>query len=50
MGVHMIGLHAADLIHTFSNAISSGQTLRDLQFTVAAHPTVSEVRWEGGSR
>jgi dihydrolipoamide dehydrogenase len=43
MGVHIIGLHAADLIHEASNAIATNQTLRDIKFNVHAHPTLSEV-------
>lgn len=44
LGVHMIGLHSADNIHEFSNAMNMGQTLGDLKFNVHAHPTVAEVR------
>ena len=43
LGVHLIGLHAADLIHEFSNAVAMKQTVQDLKFNVHAHPTVSEV-------
>jgi dihydrolipoamide dehydrogenase len=43
LGVHIIGLHAADLIHEASNAIATGQTVQDLKFAVHAHPTLSEV-------
>ena len=43
VGVHMIGLHSADNIHEFSNAMNMGLTLRDLKFNVHAHPTVAEV-------
>ncbi|WPT14277.1 Dihydrolipoyl dehydrogenase 1 [Picochlorum sp. SENEW3] len=43
LGVHLIGLHAADLIHEFSNAISMKIPVQDLTFAVHAHPTVSEV-------
>eukprot|EP00798_Chlamydomonas_sp_ICE-L_P022242 gene22242-29311_t len=43
LGVHIIGLHAADLIHEASNAIATGQTVNDLKFNVHAHPTLSEV-------
>lgn len=46
LGVHMIGLHSADNIHEFSNAMNMGQTLRDLKFNVHAHPTVAEVNEE----
>ena len=43
LGVHIIGLHAADLIHEASNAIALGQTVQDLKFAVHAHPTLAEV-------
>lgn len=43
LGVHIIGLHAADLIHEASNAIATGQTVGDIKFAVHAHPTLSEV-------
>eukprot|EP00245_Coleochaete_scutata_P005085 TRINITY_DN18368_c0_g1_i1.p1 TRINITY_DN18368_c0_g1~~TRINITY_DN18368_c0_g1_i1.p1 ORF type:complete len:586 (+),score=143.85 TRINITY_DN18368_c0_g1_i1:96-1853(+) len=43
LGVHIIGLHAADLIHEASNAMALGQTVQDLKFAVHAHPTLSEV-------
>ena len=44
LGVHMMGLHSADNIHEFSNAMNMGMTLKDLKFNVHAHPTVAEVR------
>lgn len=43
LGVHIFGLHAADLIHEASNAIATGQTVQDIKFNVHAHPTLSEV-------
>jgi dihydrolipoamide dehydrogenase len=43
LGVHIIGLHAADLIHEASNAVATKQTLRDIKFNIHAHPTLSEV-------
>lgn len=43
LGVHVIGLHAADLIHEASNAIATKQTVVDLKFAVHAHPTLSEM-------
>lgn len=46
LGVHMIGLHSADNIHEFSNAMNMGQSLRELKFNVHAHPTVAEVNEE----
>ena len=38
-----IGLHAADLIHEASNAVSTGQRVQDIKFCVHSHPTLSEV-------
>lgn len=46
LGVHMMGLHSADNIHEFSNAMNMGLGLRDLKFNVHAHPTVAEVNEE----
>ncbi|XP_019187995.1 PREDICTED: dihydrolipoyl dehydrogenase 2, chloroplastic-like isoform X2 [Ipomoea nil] len=43
LGVHIIGLHAADLIHEASNAIAMGTRIQDIKFAVHAHPTLSEV-------
>jgi dihydrolipoamide dehydrogenase len=43
LGVHIFGLHAADLIHEASNAVATKQTVRDIKFNVHAHPTLSEV-------
>eukprot|EP00803_Ostreobium_quekettii_P009717 evm.model.scf_343.7 EVM.evm.TU.scf_343.7 scf_343:49724-51340(+) len=43
LGVHIIGLHAADLIHEASNALGMGQTVDQLKFNVHTHPTLSEV-------
>ncbi|KAH9611296.1 hypothetical protein KSS87_023658 [Heliosperma pusillum] len=43
LGVHIFGLHAADLIHEASNAIALGTRIQDLQLVVHAHPTLSEV-------
>ncbi|KAM7470020.1 hypothetical protein LguiA_008203 [Lonicera macranthoides] len=43
LGVHIFGLHAADLIHEASNAIALGTRIQDLKFAVHAHPTLSEV-------
>ncbi|KMZ76231.1 Dihydrolipoyl dehydrogenase [Zostera marina] len=43
LGVHILGLHAADLIHEASNAIAMGMKLQDIKFAVHAHPTLSEV-------
>jgi len=43
LGVHIIGLHAADLIHEASNALATKQTILDIKFNVHAHPTLSEI-------
>ena len=43
LGVHILGLHAADLIHEASNAIAMGTSLQQLKDAVHAHPTLSEV-------
>eukprot|EP00210_Caulerpa_lentillifera_P004950 g4724.t1 len=43
LGLHIIGLHAADLIHEASNAVATRQTVKDIKFNVHAHPTLSEV-------
>ncbi|KAI5650899.1 hypothetical protein M9H77_36904 [Catharanthus roseus] len=43
LGVHIFGLHAADLIHEASNAIALGVHIQDIKFAVHAHPTLSEV-------
>eukprot|EP01018_Ginkgo_biloba_P027208 Gb_37746 [translate_table: standard] len=43
LGVHILGLHAADLIHEASNAIAMGTRVQDIKFAVHAHPTLSEV-------
>lgn len=43
LGVHILGLHAADLIHEASNAIAMNRTVNDIKFAVHAHPTLSEV-------
>ncbi|GFP87915.1 dihydrolipoyl dehydrogenase 1 chloroplastic [Phtheirospermum japonicum] len=43
LGVHIFGLHAADLIHEASNAIAMGTRVQDIKFAVHAHPTLSEV-------
>merc|ERR1719426_98094 len=43
LGVHIVGLHAADLIQECSNAINAGSTLEDLSMMVHTHPTLCEV-------
>lgn len=36
LGVHIIGLHAADLIQECSNAVAAGTTVRELSMMVSA--------------
>ncbi|XP_015076244.1 dihydrolipoyl dehydrogenase 1, chloroplastic-like isoform X1 [Solanum pennellii] len=43
LGVHIFGMHAADLIHEASNAIALRTSVQDIKFAVHAHPTLSEV-------
>ncbi|MFQ5895903.1 MAG: dihydrolipoyl dehydrogenase, partial [Nitrospinota bacterium] len=42
LGVHIVGDHAADLVHEAALAIRSGLTVADLARTVHAHPTLAE--------
>ncbi len=50
LGVHIIGLHASDLIHEASAAIANRQTVHTLAHLVHAHPTLSEVLDEAYKR
>lgn len=43
LGVHIFGLHAADLIQEAANAIAERRSVRELAFSVHTHPTLSEV-------
>ena len=43
LGMWIMGLHAADLIHEASNAINQGTKVSELKFAVHAHPTLAEV-------
>ena len=43
LGMWIMGLHAADLIHEASNAVNQGMKASDLKFAVHAHPTLAEV-------
>ena len=43
LGVHIIGIHAADLIQECSNAVSAGTTVEELSMMVHTHPTLCEV-------
>ena len=50
LGVHIIGIHASDLIHEASAAIRDRQTVQKLATIVHAHPTLSEVLDEAYKR
>jgi dihydrolipoamide dehydrogenase len=50
LGVHILGLHAADLIQEAANAIAQRQSVRNLAFLVHTHPTLSEVLDEAYKR
>ena len=50
LGVHIFGMHAADLIHEASAAIAHRQSVQDLAHLVHAHPTLSEVLDEAYKR
>jgi dihydrolipoamide dehydrogenase len=43
VAVHIIGLHAADLIQECANAVAVGTTVQELSMIVHTHPTLSEV-------
>lgn len=50
LGVHIIGIHASDLIHEASAAIANRQSVHTLAYLVHAHPTLSEVLDEAYKR
>ncbi len=50
LGGHLIGLHAADLIHEVSNAMAQGKSVQSLAHLVHTHPTLSEVLDEAFKR
>jgi dihydrolipoamide dehydrogenase len=50
LGVHIIGLHAADLIQEAANAIAQNQSVEALATCVHTHPTLSEVLDEAFKR
>lgn len=50
LGVHIIGIHAADLIQEAANAIALRQSVNTLAFQVHTHPTLSEVLDEAYKR
>ncbi|MCL7022870.1 hypothetical protein MKW94_028965, partial [Papaver nudicaule] len=43
LGVHIAGMHAADLIHEASNAIALGTRIQDIKYDVHVLPALSEV-------
>merc|ERR1711966_10090 len=43
LGVHIIGIHAADLIQECANAMAAGTTVQELSMMVHTHPTLSGV-------
>jgi len=43
LGMHIIGMHAADLIHEAANAMQTGVPVHKLAFAVHTHPTLSEI-------
>lgn len=50
LGVHIIGLHASDLIQEAANAIAQEFPVQKLAFNVHTHPTLSEVLDEAFKR
>jgi dihydrolipoamide dehydrogenase len=50
LGVHIIGMHASDLIHEASAAIANRQSVQSLAYLVHTHPTLSEVLDEAYKR
>jgi len=43
VSVHIIGIHAADLIQECANAVAAGTTVQELSMMVHTHPTLCEV-------
>lgn len=50
LGVHIIGIHASDLIQEAANAIAHRESVTNLAFNVHTHPTLSEVLDEAYKR
>jgi dihydrolipoamide dehydrogenase len=50
LGVHIFGLHAADLIQEAASAIALRQSVNNLAYVVHTHPTLSEVLDEAYKR
>jgi dihydrolipoamide dehydrogenase len=43
IGCHILGEHAADLIHEAATLMKSGATLHNLADSIHAHPSLSEI-------
>ena len=43
LGAHIMGAHAADLIHEIAAVMNMGGTLDQMQAVIHAHPTLSEI-------
>mgnify|MGYP002852483047 CR=1 FL=1 len=43
LGCHIMGAHAADIIHEITLAMTNGLTIDDIRHTIHTHPTLSEV-------
>ena len=50
LGVHIIGIHASDLIQEAANAIAQREVVGNLAFNIHTHPTLSEVLDEAYKR
>jgi dihydrolipoamide dehydrogenase len=50
LGVHIIGLHASDLIQEAAQAIAARESVHKLAFNIHTHPTLSEVLDEAYKR
>ncbi len=50
LGVHIIGIHASDLIQEAANAIAKREVVQNLSFNIHTHPTLSEVLDEAYKR
>ena len=46
LGVHMVGAHATEIIHTAALAIDRGMTVTELGSLIFAHPVISEALME----
>ncbi len=42
LGAHIMGAHAADLVHEIAVAMEKGLTVKDIARTIHAHPTLAE--------